>query len=78
MSWTPKYSMKGKCYLFSGYKQRKNVCLVYLECKLQEDRYSWCIPKLKCQKKLERTYLGKSKQETKYCNKTDATNAITN
>ena len=30
-------SMKDKSYVFSGYKQRNNVCLVYLECHLQED-----------------------------------------
>ena len=33
-----KSSMKSKCYIFSSYKQRNKVCLVYLECKLQPDR----------------------------------------
>ena len=28
--------MKGKCYVFIGYKLRSNVCLVYLECILQQ------------------------------------------
>ena len=28
----PKDSMKGKCYVFSGFKKRTKVCLVYLEC----------------------------------------------
>ena len=31
--------MKAKCYGFNGYKQRNKVSLVYLESKLQEDRY---------------------------------------
>ena len=30
--------MSGKCYVFSGYKQRNKVCLLYLERKLQQDR----------------------------------------
>ena len=30
--------MNGKCYVFSGYKQRNKVCLLYLERKLQQDR----------------------------------------
>ena len=37
MFWTPNDTVKGKSYVFSGDKQRNNVCLVYLECKLQED-----------------------------------------
>ena len=28
--------MKRKCYVFSKYKQRNKVCVVYLECKLQK------------------------------------------
>ena len=43
--------MKVKCYIFSGYKQRNNVFLVYLVGKLQQDGYGWCIFKLKCQNK---------------------------
>ena len=39
MFWKPKDSKEGKCYLFSGYKQRNKVCLVYLGGKLQEDSY---------------------------------------
>ena len=35
----PKYSMESKCYVYSGYKQRRNVCLLYLECKFQQDSY---------------------------------------
>ena len=31
-------SMKSKYYLCSCYEQRKNVCSVYLECKLHPDR----------------------------------------
>ena len=52
----PKDSRKNKCYIFSGYKERSKVCLVYLECKLQQDSYGWCIFKLKCQKTVEKTY----------------------
>ena len=36
---TPKINMKDKCYVFSGCKGRKNMCFVYLECKLQQYRY---------------------------------------
>ena len=35
----PKDRMKCKCDVFSGYKQRNKLCLVYLECKLQQDSY---------------------------------------
>ena len=35
----PKYTMKGKCYVFSGYQERKRVPFVSLECTLQKDRY---------------------------------------
>ena len=66
MFWVPKNSMKGKCHVFSGSKQRNKVCLVYLECKLQQDTYGWCIFKLKRQKKVETTYLETEKQETTY------------
>ena len=31
--------MKGKCYVFSGYKQRKKACFVYLEYKLKQGIY---------------------------------------
>ena len=34
-----KESMKIKCYVFSGYKHRNNVCLVYLESQLQKSGY---------------------------------------
>ena len=36
----PKDSMKRECYVFSGYNQRNEVCLLYLENKLQQD---WCV-----------------------------------
>ena len=42
--------MKGKCYIFSAFKKRNKVCLVYSECKLQRDRHFLSILKLKCQK----------------------------
>ena len=38
-----KDSMKRKCYVFSSYKQRNKVFLLYSEGKLQQDRYGWCI-----------------------------------
>ena len=53
--------MKEKWYVFAGYKQRNNVWLIYLECKLQQDRYGWCIFKLKLQKTAERRYLERTK-----------------
>ena len=55
--------MKGKCDVFSGYKQTIKVGLVYVESKLKLDKYGWCIYKLKCQKMVERRYLETNKQE---------------
>ena len=67
MFWTWKESMKGKCYIFSCYKRKNNVRLVYLlEGKLQIDRYGWCILKLTYKKTVEITYLEKSKIQTRY------------
>ena len=57
MFWQRKDSMKTKCYVFSGYRQRNKECLMYLEGKLQQDRYGWCIFKLTWQETVERTYL---------------------
>ena len=31
---------KCKCYVFRGYKQRNKAYVVYLECKLQQQRYA--------------------------------------
>ena len=67
MFWRPKDSMKCKCYVFSSYKQRNKVSLVYLECYLQQNRYDWYIFKLKHHKMAETTYLETSKQQTTYC-----------
>ena len=61
-----KNTMKAKCYVLSNYKQRKNVWLLYLEFKLQQDRYSYCNSKLKCYQGVEGIYLETSKQEGKY------------
>ena len=69
MLWSTKTSMKGKCYRFSGYKQKKKVLseyLEYLECKIQEDGYTGSIFKLKCHKNVGRTYLEKGKEQTRY------------
>ena len=63
---TTKDSMKGKYYVFSGYKQRNKVFLVYLDCKHQQDRYGWYFFKLNRQKTAEKTYLEKSKPTTRY------------
>ena len=40
-----------KIYAFGGYKLGNNVCVVYLECKLQMDGYVSCIFKLKNREK---------------------------
>ena len=61
----PKDSMKGKCYVFSGYKQKNKVRFVNLDYKLEHDMYRWSIFRLKCQKMVERTYLETDKQQTK-------------
>ena len=63
MFWRPKDSMKGKCYVFSGYKQTNEMFFVYLECKVEHHRYGWCIFKKNCQKTVEKTYLETSKQQ---------------
>ena len=47
MFWRRNDSFQGKYYVFSGYKQRNKVCLVYLEWKQQQDTYSWSIFKVK-------------------------------
>ena len=66
MLWRPNDSIKGKCDFFSGYKQTSKLSLLCLECKLQQDRYGWCIYNLKCQKTLDRTHLETSKQQTRH------------
>ena len=63
MFWKQNDTMKGKCYVYGCYKQRNKVCLVYLECKLQQYKYGWCIFKWKFQKTVERKYLETSKQQ---------------
>ena len=65
MFWTPNETVKVKSYVFSGDKQRNNVCLVYLEYKLPEDIYGSKMFQLKCQKSAGIWYYGKSKQQTK-------------
>ena len=34
-----KDSMKRKCYVFSRYKQRNKMSILYIQCELQEDKY---------------------------------------
>ena len=50
-------SMKRKCYVFGGYKETNDLCLMYLSCNLRQVQYSRCIFKLKWEKAVERTYL---------------------
>ena len=66
MFWRPKESMKGNCYVFSGYKQRKKFGFVNLEHKLQHDMYRWSVFRLKDQKTAEWTYLETAKQQTRF------------
>ena len=66
MLWTPKDGIQGKCYIFSQYKQRNKVSLVYLLYKLQEERYGLNIFKLKCNKTVERTYSETMKPQKRY------------
>ena len=54
---TPKGSMKSKCNVFSGFKQTKDVCLEYLECKLQKVENGRCILTFKWHKTVEKRYL---------------------
>ena len=61
-----KGSMKGKLCVFSCYKKTNKVCLVYLQCKLQEDGIPSCISKLECGKTLKKRYLETSNQQTRY------------
>ena len=63
MFWRPKDCMKGKRYVFNGYKQTNKVSLLYLECKLQQHRYGWCIFNLKSWEMVEGTYLETSKPQ---------------
>ena len=41
MFWKEKDTIKGKCYVFSDYKQRNNVLSEYLEFKVPQDDYCW-------------------------------------
>ena len=59
--WRPKNTMKRKCYVVSGYKQRNKVFLVYLKCDCEQHRYGWCLFKLKLKKTVDKTYLETSK-----------------
>ena len=66
MFWMPKESMKENCYVFSGYKQRYGVCLVYLEWKLQHGSNKvGPVDALNLNQKNSRKNACKSKQKTK-------------
>ena len=43
MFWRPDHSMKVNWDVLRDYKETSKVCFVYLECKLQQDRYVWCM-----------------------------------
>ena len=60
----PKYIKNGKCYVFSGYKERNNVPFVFLECKLKKDRCGWYFFNLNWSKTIETIYLERRKQQT--------------
>ena len=62
----PKETTKGKCYFFSGYTQINKMWLLHLECKLWQDSHTLCTLELKCQKSVDRTYIERRKQETRY------------
>ena len=65
MFWRPEYIMKGKCYVFSGYKERNKVLFLFPECRLQKDRYGSYMFNLKCCKTVETTYLERRKKQIK-------------
>ena len=50
---------------FQWLETKNKVCLVYLECKLQQDRRSQCNYKLKCLKTAEISYLQAKKEQNK-------------
>ena len=66
MFWRWNHSIKVNWNVFRGSKQTSKVCFVYLECKLSQDRYVWCIYKSKCHKTVERRYLATSQKQTRY------------
>ena len=66
MFWRRKNSMQGRCYVSSVCQQRNKVRLVYLECGLGQDRSTWDISKLKCQKAVDRSYLETRKRQRSY------------
>ena len=51
---------------FQWLKKTNKMCLVYLECELQEDRCGKCSYKLKCKKRAEITYLQGKKQQRRH------------
>ena len=63
MFWTPKDSRKPKWNVYSSYKQRHKIGLLYLEFKLREDKYGWCNLVVKGRKTEEKRYLEASKQQ---------------
>ena len=50
---------------FKPLKTNNKVCLVYLQSKLQQERYTWCIYLLKCLKSKEKTHLEANEQQTR-------------
>ena len=37
--------MKGKYYVFCGYKETNTMYFVYLECRMPQDNHGWTMPK---------------------------------
>ena len=51
---------------FQPVKTNNKVCLVYIQCKLQQDSCGYCSYKLKCLKTEEIRYFQANKQQTRY------------
>ena len=66
MFWRPRDSLRVKYYTFSCYKQTNEVCLEYIDCKLQQDRYGNAFFKLNGEEMVERAYLEKRKEQKRY------------
>ena len=50
---------------FQPLKTNNKVCIVYLQSKLQQDRYSWCTYLFKCLKSKGKTHLERNTEQTR-------------
>ena len=57
--------MESKCYAFRRYKKINKLCLVYLQCKLNQDRYGGSISKLKFKKKMRKNIIREKEKRNK-------------